>query len=211
MAAGPSVDLSGWLDEQLAQASPDLLRGMVKTFAEALMGAEADAICGAPYRERSEERTNSRNGYRRRDWDTRAGTIEWAISKLREGSYFPDWLLERQRRAEAALISVVAACYLGVSTRRMDRLVHRRPVPARPRELIIAARGRRGTGTQQDELDRLLRQAASCPCLSGRLEGVHDTRHARHRVADSSFHSVSLCHIRRVWGVTSMTPGNGKM
>lgn len=149
MAAGPSVDLSGWLDEQLAQASPDLLRGMVKTFAEALMGA---------------------------------GTIELAISKLREGSYFPDWLLERQRRAEAALISVVAACYLGVSTRRMDRLVHRRPVPARPRELIIAARGRRGTGTQQDELDRLLRQAASCPCLSGRLEGVHDTRHARHRV-----------------------------
>jgi putative transposase len=125
MAARPSIDLSGWLDEQLVQASPDLLRGMVKTFAEALMGAEADAICGAPYGERSEERVNTRNGYRGREWDTRVGTIELAIPKLRSGSYFPDWLLERQRRAESALISVVATCYLlGVSTRRMDRLVH---------------------------------------------------------------------------------------
>jgi transposase-like protein len=125
MTAGPSIDLSGWLDEQLAQASPDLLRGMIKTFAEALMGAEADAICGAPYGERSAERTNKRNGYRGRDWDTRAGSIELAIPKLRSGSYFPGWLLERQRPAEAALVSVVATCYLlGVSTRRMDRLVH---------------------------------------------------------------------------------------
>jgi putative transposase len=126
MAAGPSIDLSGWLDEQLAQASPDLLRGMVKAaFAEALMGAEADAICAAPYGERSEERITKRNGYRPRAWDTRAGTIELAIPTLRSGSYFPDWLLERQRRAESALISVVATCYLlGVSTRRMDRLVH---------------------------------------------------------------------------------------
>jgi transposase-like protein len=125
MAAVPSIDLSGWLDDQLAQASPDLLRGMVKTFAEALMGAEADSICGAPYRERSVERTTKRNGYRAREWDTRAGTIELAIPKLREGSYFPGWLLERQRRAESALTTVVATCYLlGVSTRRMDRLVH---------------------------------------------------------------------------------------
>jgi transposase-like protein len=124
MAAGPSIDLSGWLDEQLVQASPDLLRGMVKTFAEALMAAEADAICGAPYGERSDERVNRRNGYRERGWDTRAGSIDLAIPRLRSGSYFPDWLLERQRRAEAALISVVATCYLlGVSTRRMDRLV----------------------------------------------------------------------------------------
>ena len=82
MAAGPSIDLSGWLHEQLAQASPDLLRGMVKSFAEALMGAEADAVCGAPYRERSEERTTKRNGYRERVWDTRTGSIELAIPKL---------------------------------------------------------------------------------------------------------------------------------
>src|SRR5215471_10836491 len=124
MAAGPSIDVSGWLEEQLAQASPDLLRAMVTTFAEALMGAEAEAICGAGYGERSQERTNTRNGYRRRDWDTRAGSISLAIPKLRQGSYFPDWLLERRRRAEAALVTVVATSYLlGVSTRRMEKLV----------------------------------------------------------------------------------------
>jgi putative transposase len=124
MAATPSIDLSGWLSEQLTQASPDLLRQMLSTFVEALMGADADAICGALYGERSDERVNTRNGYRRRSWDTRVGTIELAIPKTRTGSYFPDWLLERRRRAEAALITVVATSYLlGVSTRRMEKLV----------------------------------------------------------------------------------------
>ena len=124
MTAPPSIDLSGWLSEQLGEASPDLLRQMITTFVQALMGAEADAVCGAEYGMRSEERTNTRNGYRHRDWDTRAGTIDVAIPKLRSGSYFPDWLLERRRRAEAALVSVVATSYLlGVSTRRMEKLV----------------------------------------------------------------------------------------
>jgi putative transposase len=124
MAAGPSIDVAGWLEEQLAQASPDLLRAMVQSFAEALMGAEADAVCGAAYGERSEQRAKTRNGYRRREWDTRAGSINLAIPKLRQGSYFPDWLLERRRRAEAALVTVVATSYLlGVSTRRMEKLV----------------------------------------------------------------------------------------
>jgi hypothetical protein len=123
MAARPSIDVSGWLHEQLAQASPDLLRAMVTTFAEALMSAEADAVCGAPFGLRSEDRVNTRNGYRGREWDTRAGSIELAIPKLRQGGYFPDWLLERRRRAEAALVSVVATSYLlGVSTRRMSDL-----------------------------------------------------------------------------------------
>jgi putative transposase len=125
MAASNSVnDVSAWLDERLAVAGPDLLRLMVKQFAEALMSAEADAACGAGYRERSEQRVNSRNGYRLRDWDTRVGSVELAIPKLRSGSYFPDWLLERRRRAEQALVSVVATSYLlGVSTRRVEKLV----------------------------------------------------------------------------------------
>jgi transposase-like protein len=97
---------------------------MVKTMAEALMSAEADAVCGAGYGERSAERVNHRNGYRAREWDTRAGTVELAIPKLRSGSYFPDWLLERRRRAEQALVSLIATSYLlGVSTRRVDKLV----------------------------------------------------------------------------------------
>lgn len=118
------IDAEQLLADQLAQASPDLLRGLLSTFIAALMGAEADALCGAGYRQRSDERSNSRNGYRGRDFDTRAGTLDVAIPKLRHGSYFPDWLLERRKRAERALTSVVATCYLlGVSTRRMERLV----------------------------------------------------------------------------------------
>ena len=124
MTATPSIDLPAWMAEQLSQASPDLLRQMVQIFAEALMSADADAVCGAAYGQRSPDRKNIRNGYRWRGWDTRAGSIELAVPKLREGSYFPDWLLERRRRAESALVSVVATSYLlGVSTRRMEKLV----------------------------------------------------------------------------------------
>ncbi len=123
MAEITSVDLARRVGEDLESASPDLLRMMVQTFAEALMSAEADAVCGAPYGQSSEERVNRRNGYRQRRWDTRAGSIELAIPKLRQGSYFPDWLLERRRRSEQALISVVAMSYLlGVSTRRVEKL-----------------------------------------------------------------------------------------
>jgi putative transposase len=123
MADGSSVELAQLVRENLEQASPDLLRAMVKTFAEALMGAEADAICGARYGQVSEERVNRRNGYRERRWDTRVGSIELAIPRLREGSYFPDFLV-RQRRSEQALVSVVATSYLlGVSTRRVEKLV----------------------------------------------------------------------------------------
>ena len=93
MAAPSSIDVSGWLHEQLAQASPDLLRAMLTTFAEALTSAEADAVCGAGYGVRSQERVNTRNGHQAREWDTRAGSIELAIPKLRQARCFPDWLL----------------------------------------------------------------------------------------------------------------------
>lgn len=87
MAARDSVDVVGLVREQLEGASPDLLQAMVRTFAEALMSAEADAVCGAGYGQRGPDRVNSRNGYRPREWDTRAGTIELAVPKLRQGSY----------------------------------------------------------------------------------------------------------------------------
>ena len=119
-----TMDVQGWLRKQLEETSPDLLRAMVKDFAEALMSADADAVCGAGYGERTPERVNRRNGYRERDWDTRVGSIELAVPKLREGSYFPDWLLQPRRRAEQALVSVIADAYLaGVSTRRVEKLV----------------------------------------------------------------------------------------
>src|SRR5712691_1966526 len=98
--------------KQLDGPETDVLRELVKVFVERLMAEQADAICGAPYGERSEERVNKRNGYRSRAVDTRVGTIEVGIPKLREGSYFPTWLVEPRRRAERALVAVVAECYV---------------------------------------------------------------------------------------------------
>ena len=124
MTVNPSIDPARMLEEQLGQASPDLLRELLGTFIATLLSAEADSVCGADYGQSSPERVNQRNGYRHRDFDTRAGTLDVAIPKLRQGSYFPEWLLERRTRAEQALTSVVATCYLlGVSTRRMNKLV----------------------------------------------------------------------------------------
>lgn len=107
-----------------SEDEPDVLRELMKAFLDALMGAEADSICGAGFRERTDERVNCRNGYRDRDFDSRVGTIELDVPKLRKGSYYPDWLLERRRRAERALTAVIAECYVkGVSTRRVDGIV----------------------------------------------------------------------------------------
>ena len=118
------IDPARFLEDHLAQASPDLLREMLGAFINQLLSADADQVCGATYGTISDDRTNRRNGYRTRGFDTRAGTLDVKIPKLRQGSYFPEWLLERRRRAEAALTTVVATSYLlGVSTRRMDDLV----------------------------------------------------------------------------------------
>jgi putative transposase len=142
MAAPHSVDPAQLLEEQLGDASPDLLRQMIVTFANAMMSAQADQVCGAGYGERSAERTNRRNGYRAREWDTRAGTVELAIPKLREGSFFPDWLLVHRRRAEQALVSVVATAYLlGVSTRRVERLAEQLGVKSLSRSQVSEMAG----------------------------------------------------------------------
>jgi transposase-like protein len=124
MTAPHILNPAALLEKGLSDASPDLMRHLLSTVINALLSAEADAVCGAEYGQPSAERVNSRNGYRARELDTRVGTVDVAIPKLRTGSYFPEWLLERRKRAEAAMISVVATCYLlGVSTRRMDKLV----------------------------------------------------------------------------------------
>ena len=124
MTAPHIVDPAHLLGQALGDASPDLMRHLLTTVINALLSAEADAVCGAEWGQPSPDRTAQRNGYRHRELDTRTGTIDVAIPKLRTGSYFPEWLLERRKRAESALISVVATCYLvGVSTRRLDKLV----------------------------------------------------------------------------------------
>ncbi|MGH3521515.1 MAG: IS256 family transposase [Mycobacterium sp.] len=159
MTASPSIDPAKFLHDQLATASPDLLRQLLTTFIDALMGAEADAVCGAPYGMPSPERVNSRNGYRHRDFDTRAGTLDVAIPKLRSGSYFPDWLLERRRRAERALTTVVATCYLlGVSTRRMEKLVE---------QLGITRLSKSQVSVMAAELDETVEQFRTRPLDAG--------------------------------------------
>jgi putative transposase len=101
----------------------DLLREMIGFTAQRLMELEVEGVTGAAHGERSPDRTNHRNGYRDRSWETRAGTVELRIPKLRKGSYFPGFL-EPRRIAEKALAAVVQEAYVqGVSTRSVDELV----------------------------------------------------------------------------------------
>ena len=100
------------------------MRSLLQHVINALLSADADTVCGAQWGQQDPQRHTQRNGYRYRPLDTRVGTIDVAIPKLRSGTYFPEWLLQRRKRSESALITVVADCYLaGVSTRRMDKLV----------------------------------------------------------------------------------------
>ena len=88
MAVSNMMDPLEWLRQHLGELDDDLARAMLGEFAQQLMHADAQACCNAGYGERSLERVNSRNGFRTRDWDTRIGTIELAIPKLRHDSYF---------------------------------------------------------------------------------------------------------------------------
>ena len=104
MAANPHhIDPTAYLEELLPQASPDLMRQMLTDFINQILSAQADTVCGADYATVSPQRTNTRNGYRHRCLDTRVGSIDVAIPKLRHGAFFPDWLLERRTRTERAL------------------------------------------------------------------------------------------------------------
>src|SRR3982074_1372849 len=99
------------------------LREMIGFAAQRLMELETDGLCGAGHGERSADRRNQRNGYRDRDWETRAGTVDLRIPKLRKGSYFPGFL-EPRRTGEKALAAVIQEAYIqGVSTRSVDELV----------------------------------------------------------------------------------------
>jgi len=121
--AKPRMDLTAFVGKLLEEQDGDVLREGVRVLAQALMETEVTARVGADRHERSEDRTAYRNGSRVRSWDTRVGTVDLAIPKVRPGAYFPS-LLQPRRRAEQALLTVVQAAYVhGVSTRKVDDLV----------------------------------------------------------------------------------------
>ena len=159
MAVDNTMDPLAWLRKHLEADGGDLLREMVRAFAEQLMAAEAQAMCGAAYGEVSPERVNARNGYRSRVLDTRTGTMELKVPKLRRGSYFPDWLFAPRRRAEQALTQVICQCYVeGVSTRRVDD--------------VVKAMGIEGISKSQvselaKDLDRIVEQFRTRPLDAG--------------------------------------------
>src|SRR6266705_4622805 len=110
------------LNKEEQGADPSFLRDGVRLLAQELMDAEVTQLAGAGLHERSENRLTYRNGYREREWDTRVGTVDLHIPKLRQGAYFPS-LLEPRRRHERALLSVVQEAYVhGVATRAVDSL-----------------------------------------------------------------------------------------
>jgi transposase-like protein len=122
MAKG-RMDLSAFVGKLLEEQDGDVLREGIRVLSQALMESEVAGLIGADRHERSAARTAYRNGYRMRTWDTRVGTIELAIPKVRPGTYFPS-LLEPRRRAEQALLAVVQEAYVhGVSTRKVDDLL----------------------------------------------------------------------------------------
>ena len=116
-----TIDAAAWLGKYLegADGDQDLARAMLAAFAEALLSAQASMQCNAAYGERTDERENSLKGYRMRPWDTRFGSVDLAVPKLRQGVYSPEFLFQPRRRAEKALVAVVCQAYVeGVSTRR---------------------------------------------------------------------------------------------
>lgn len=160
MATGPyDIDPSSYIEDLLAQASPDLLRQMLQDTLNTILSAQADQVCGATYNTPDPERVNHRNGYRHRDFDTRVGTLDVAVPKLRQGSYYPDWLLDHRTRAESALTSVVATCYLkGVSTRKVEDLVA---------TLGITQMSRSTVSRMTKDLDEMVEQFRTRPLTDG--------------------------------------------
>ena len=121
--ARDSMDILELLRKRGMDGDVDFLREALAVLVEGIMDAEVSAKAGAGYGERSPDRVTQRNGYRSRAWDTRVGTMELRIPKLRDGSYFPS-LLEPRRRSEKALLAVIQQAYVeDVSTRRVDDLV----------------------------------------------------------------------------------------
>ncbi len=148
-----------WICKRLEEADADLLKSLLQGVIQELMSAEVDALCGADYGKRSDGRVNCRNGYRNRLWDSRVGSMVLKLPKLRRGSYFPGWLLQPRKRSEKALVNVVCESYvLGISTRKVERLVQALGMEGMSKSQVSRLAG---------ELDALVESFRSSPLERG--------------------------------------------
>jgi hypothetical protein len=174
----PMMDLRELVEKS---SDTDLLKEMIGFAAERLMELEVGVRAGAAYGEKDPERKAQRNGYRERDWQTRAGNVELRIPKLRTGSYFPSFL-EPRRAVEKALTAVIQEAYVqGVSTRAMDDLVQ--------------AMG--GTGISKSQVSRLCEGKADWKSIEDRFPAARRTCRGLPDPADRRRVGLSLdrCHL----------------
>lgn len=175
-----SINLLEYLHKLALEENADFLRESLKVVTQLLMEAEVAQAIGAQKNERSEERSNQRNGYRERRWPTRVGDILLEIPKLRRGSYFPDWLLEPRRLSEQALMNVIQEAYIqGVSTRKVEALVQQLGL-----EQLDKSKVSRITQSLQAEVDGFRNRPLAEACPDVFLDALYAKVRLNHRVAN---------------------------
>ncbi|ETB46259.1 transposase [Mycobacterium avium 11-0986] len=187
MTAPHIVDPAGLLGEALAEASPDLMRSLLQTVINALLSADADAVVGAEWGQPTPGRRAQRNGYRHRGLDTRVGTIDVAVPKLRKGTYFPDWLLERSTSITRPTLMSTAANCSNVTDSTIRHYLHRHDFG--PRDRLLAVGGQCGTAR--------IRHVTVHRLLGGPLEQLDLQRPALNAVGPGSVNDLPIMLINQ--------------
>jgi transposase-like protein len=178
-----SIDLVEYLDKLSMESDADLLRDSLKMVVQLLMEADVSRQIGAKKYERTPERVTQRNGYRERVWETRAGDVELEIPKLRQGTYYPDWLLEPRRPAEKALVNVIQQAYIaGVSTRKMEEVVGELGLNGLDKSKVS-----RMTKALNDEVEAFQNRPLDKRCAYVWLDAVYPKVRQNHRIVSQAF------------------------
>lgn len=178
-----SIDLVEYLDKLSMESDVDLVRDSLKMVVQLLMEADVSHQIGAKKYERTPERVTQRNGYRDRMWETRAGDIVLDIPRLREGTYYPDWLLEARRPAEKALVNVIQQAYIaGVSTRRMEGVVEELGLSGLDKSKVS-----RMTKELNDEVEAFQNRPLDKRCAYVWLDALYPKVRQNHRIVSQAF------------------------
>lgn len=178
-----SIDLVEYLDKLSMESDADLLRDSLKMVVQLLMEADVSHKIGAKKYEQTPERVTQRNGYRSRGWETRAGEVELEIPKLRQGTYYPDWLLEPRRPAEKALVSVIQQAYIaGVSTRKMEKVVGELGLNGLDKSKVS-----RMTKELNDEVEAFQNRPLDKRCAYVWLDALYPKVRQNHRIVSQAF------------------------